>query len=389
MDRSQRRLFAIGWLFVLHMLFDITVGVYRCHDIAPQLTDLLAAAFPRAQTCLLVAWLFCGTERLSWRICGTVSGLCFLFLVFSRLLFPGFYRSLPHYFWTEGEWVDYFRVSGPGDWLVKLPILVLGMAIPCALRRGLDLVVWMRIPADQRRWPQFRNLVRFQLQDIAIWLTSACFVLAAVYNTADSDGWFTNLFSRLDRVHQMQTDLSFYMLMVSFLYVAIALAAIWSVVRNKNFKPVRLFAPFGIAVFGGLAFEIWLKQIARASEASAAPAHLFSFTSETFTAMAAATITLASLFLVRAYEKKPQPASGRRQLPASLQRFKSNKSVSSFSRTACIKRASSVHQVCSWVTLLRQREVRVAGIERASPTANRTTPADKKTTLTLLSLIHI
>ena len=58
-------LYAIGWLFALHGLANIFVGVFRVVDLHRPATDVLAAAFPRAQVCLLVIWLMLGKERLS------------------------------------------------------------------------------------------------------------------------------------------------------------------------------------------------------------------------------------------------------------------------------------------------------------------------------------
>jgi hypothetical protein len=94
MDRRTRRLIAIGWLLLLHALADVTLAMYRCHDIAPHLTDPLIAALSISQVCLLAAWLAVGYEALTWRICGFVAGLAFIINVFTRLLFPGFAKAL-------------------------------------------------------------------------------------------------------------------------------------------------------------------------------------------------------------------------------------------------------------------------------------------------------
>ncbi len=66
----------IGWLFLSHVLADVAVAVYRWHDVDPALTDLLAAALSRSQLCLLAVWLVVGSERLSWRVCGLIVGIC-------------------------------------------------------------------------------------------------------------------------------------------------------------------------------------------------------------------------------------------------------------------------------------------------------------------------
>src|SRR5688572_12909886 len=117
------RTFILG-LILLHGLADVVVGIYGTHDLDRAATDLLRGALSRSQICLLAMWLVAGSERLSWRICGLLTGSCMLFVVFSRAAFSDQNEIGSESLWREEEWAYYFRLTGPGDLLVKLPVLI-------------------------------------------------------------------------------------------------------------------------------------------------------------------------------------------------------------------------------------------------------------------------
>jgi len=291
-------LYAIGWLFLLHGLADIVVGVYRCHDVNRALTDLLAAALPRSQLCLLAMWLVVGSERFSWRICGLVAGSCFVFIVFSCLLFPGECGIGHGTVWLEQEWVYYFRLSGPGDLLVKLPILIGGIAAPLFAWRAWRAIGFIRqsgLPsaklADRRRF-------QFRFQDVAIWTVALCLALAASYRTAPYPGWFEELLSRWGHMYGLQDPHAAYYTTSALPYVLVGLVSIWAVFSTT---PLRFRVPLGIGLVFGPAygFEIWLQFVAEYSLLGDRSPLWYQASAETFTCAVAAATIVGSLLLIR------------------------------------------------------------------------------------------
>lgn len=253
-SRIPTGLYAIGWLFLLHGLANVFVGVFRVVDLHRATTDVLAAALPRAQVCLLVIWLVLGTERLSWRLCGLIAGCCFNFMVFSRLLFPRAYGVSQGAGWYPEEWVFYFRLSGPGDWLVRLPVLVAGVAAPL-----LMLQLWRAVRAVRRDGLPLSKLLsrlrfQFRFQDVAIWTVTICLALAAVYQTAPHERWLNQLLLHCRQFHHFDIagDLpTKYVLKSAGMQAVVALVSLWAVYSTTRWW-IRL--PVTIVVVAGPAY---------------------------------------------------------------------------------------------------------------------------------------
>jgi hypothetical protein len=294
-------LFAIGWLFLLHGLADVLTAVYRCHDVNRPLTDVLAAALPRSQLCLLAIWLALGTERLSWRICGLIAGCCFIFIVFSRLLFPGEYGISHQTGWLEEEWLYYFRVSGPGDVLVKSPILLAGVAGPLLIWRACRALRSLRQSgltlAESGLWRRFQ----FGFQDIAVWTVTLCLALAALYRTAPYPGWFDELLSHLRKIRRAQHPEALYVASSAALYVLTAFVSL-GVVYAKI--PLRFRVPLAVGLVIGPAygFELWLRKLAEHAGATGISPLVFQASAETVTGIVAALIMVGSLLLIRLWQ---------------------------------------------------------------------------------------
>jgi hypothetical protein len=296
-DRTPSVLFAIGWLFLLHALATILVGVYRCHDTDPPLTDLWAAALPRSQLCLLAMWLVLGSERLSWRICGMIAGTCFIFIVFSRLIFPGEYGIRHETTWLAQEWAYYFGPSGPGDALVKAPVLILGVAGPLLVWR-----VWRAVSATRARgatwskalhWPRFQ----FHFVDAAIWTVTICLTLAALYRTEPYPGWFEQLLDHLRDTWRMQRSDCVYSATNAVLYVLLAFVSLWVVYgKPPHWGRVTLAIVFMIAA--GYAFDLWSRILAERTARTGFASRLI-VPAETLTCVAASVSMVCSLLLVR------------------------------------------------------------------------------------------
>ncbi len=300
-DRASTALFAIGWLFLLHGLADIMVGIYRCHDVDRALTDLLAASLMRSQLCLLAIWLVAGTERLSWRICGLIAGGCFVFIVFSRFVFPGPHDILRDTFWLDEEWEYYFRLSGPGDLLIKAPILIVGVAGPLFAWR-----IWRAIRAvRQSGLPRVRplNWLRFQfrLQDTAIWIFTLSVALAAIYRTSPFPDWHRDLYDRWRPVYRLKSWPDTYCVASAFLYVLVAYVSLWIVHSEMR---LRFRVPLGLALTLGpaIGFEIWLRSVVEHSPSQCLPGVWSGASAETSMSALAAAIMVGSLLLVRLYD---------------------------------------------------------------------------------------
>lgn len=195
-NRLPSELFAIGWLFCLHALANVVVGAFRCHDLQREVTDVLAAALPRAQICLLAIWLALGKQRLSWRICGLTAGTSFIFLVYSRFLFPGEYGLGEGGMWHYAEWDYYLRLSGPGDLLARLPILLIGVALPLSVRRVWPVVRAARKAGRPLLRPDW-SWLQFRFQDVALWTVTLSLALVIVFQTEPCPGWWRELADHL------------------------------------------------------------------------------------------------------------------------------------------------------------------------------------------------
>lgn len=301
-DRAPSALFAIGWLFLLHGLADVMVGIYRCHDVDRALTDLLAASLTRSQLCLLAIWLAAGTERLSWRICGLIAGSCFIFIVFSRFVFPGVQDIGRDVFWMDEQWVYYFRLSGPGDLLIKAPILIGGVAVPLLIRRVWRAIASVRQAGLPRvklaRWLRFQ----FRLQDVIVWVVTLSVALAAVYRTAPYPGWYGDLIGHWREVARLKTPEDVYCAVSAVLYVLVACVSLGSVYSRM---PLRFRVPLavGLVIAPAFGFEHWLRNVASNSTTDLLPGVWGDASAETMTSILAAMVMVGSLLLVRLYGK--------------------------------------------------------------------------------------
>jgi len=299
-DRVPTALFAIGWLFLLHGLADVMVGIYRCHDVDRALTDLLAASLMRSQLCLLAIWLLAGTERLSWRICGLIAGGCFVFIVFSRFVFPGPQDIVRDAYWLDEEWAYYFRLSGPGDLLIKAPILIVGVAGPLFVWRTWRAIHSVR----QSGLPRVRlvNWLRFQfrLQDVAIWVVTLSVALAAIYRTSPYPDWYGELFERWRPVYRLENRPDIYCVTSALLYVLVAYVTLWTV-HSKMLLRFRMPLAAALAIGPALGFETWLRSVAERSPAQSLPCVWSQATAETSTSVLAAAVMASSLLLVKLY----------------------------------------------------------------------------------------
>lgn len=296
----------------MHTLADVTVAMYRCHDVAPEITDALAAVLMRSQICLLAIWMFIGRERFSWRVCGLIAGSCLIFTVYSRLLFPGLRKPSDGVFWYVKEWMYFFRPSGPGDFLVKLPVILVGMGVPLVGWRIIRAIrnrhrgTWFppliaSWQATARRWLQFR------FQDVAIWILTVACVLGAVYTTPPYDGWFVQLADLWWQIFGHRTAASLYSLVVSVLYVAVAAVAIWAV-HSKQRLRTRIFVVSALTIVGGSAFEVWRSNIATEQSLGTWTSMWYLAAPESVLAALSAGLIAGSLSLVVFYDSPIRPA---------------------------------------------------------------------------------
>ncbi|ADB16087.1 hypothetical protein Psta_1411 [Pirellula staleyi DSM 6068] len=197
MDRRNRRLFVLAWLFLVHGLADLAVALYRCLEIAPSFTDFLATSLPRAQLALLVAWVVLGREPLLWRLLGTVISLSWIFTIFSAFHFPGYYKPSMGEAWLVSDFGYYFRPTGPGDLLLKAPVIVGVMLVPLVIAK---LVFWWRerrtqAPLAEPIAATTHHFFQFRFQDILLWNLAVALVLTAIA-AEPHEGWFEVLGSR-------------------------------------------------------------------------------------------------------------------------------------------------------------------------------------------------
>ena len=299
-DRAPSALFAIGWLFLLHGLADVTVGIYRCHDVDRALTDLLAAALTRSQLCLLAIWLVAGSDRFSWRICGLIAGSCFVFIVLSRFVFPGLHDFARDVVWLDEEWAYYFRLSGPGDLLIKGPILIGGVAVPLLVWRGWRAIRSVRQSGLPRlnlaRWLRFQ----FRMQDAIVWIVTLSVALAATYRTAPYADWYGELLSHWRQVARLKTPPDVYCAASAILYVLVACVSRWSV-YSKTALRYRVPIALVLVIAPAYGFELWLREVVEHPASEASSGVWGDASAETLTSIVAATIMVGSLLLVRLY----------------------------------------------------------------------------------------
>jgi hypothetical protein len=295
-------------LLVLHVLFDVLVALYRCVNLDAELTDLLAAAVPRSQLCLLAIWLALGREPFSWRVCGLLAGTSLMFTVFTRLLFPGRLGLDPaDYYWFEAEWGHFFRHSGPGDLLAGVPALVLLVAIPLGLCRAARGLREHRTAG--RPWRELLPGVRLQFRfgDLAIWVVAICVALVAAFQTAPYAGWFEQL---RDSWPPALNDWQWWLVTSPALalpYAAAACAALWAVVSNR--RPRTRLAVLAVTIAASAAAYHFVWRLLPLSE----PTDCFPRSpSAPVAALLVSTLTTAgSLWLFQIY----RPAEGRNGPP--------------------------------------------------------------------------
>jgi hypothetical protein len=272
---------ALGWLLLLHSLADVAVGVYRCAAINPPLTDLLAGALMRTQFGLLCVWLFAGKDPLSWRLATFLGGSSWLFVVFSRLIFPHYYKASLGPAWFLSDFELYFRCTGPGDLLIKAPIMLalIGIAV-IGYRLVTGVAAWWarrrqvgtgplaaadnpvsRLPASEQTSGSRLGWLQFSPADFLIW-TLALALMMAVWKAAPFyDGWLELVRWRWSLGLQGRLPDSQLMLAGAIpASVLILLAAWWGTtsprpISTDNLRTVAVLALAGIAA--GVALEVW------------------------------------------------------------------------------------------------------------------------------------
>jgi len=265
--RRGRRMFALGWLLVLHVLADVTVAVYRCAAVNPPLTDLLAGGLMRAQFGLLCVWLLAGKDPLSWRLAGLLSGASFLFLIYSRLLFAGYYKPTLGPAWFQYEFNLYFRSTGPGDLLLKAPLIFAGLAIALPVYR---YVLWLarrcdwlpdeRKSARQEQSGSRLRWLQFSVADFLIWSFTLGFVLMALSVTPHYEGWLELIRWRWSLGWQGKLPDSALLLTAAWPTAAMVLLGCWQG-QHWNGHLRRLAIVGIVGLFVGIAVEAWWQAV--------------------------------------------------------------------------------------------------------------------------------
>lgn len=296
MDRPSRTSYAIWWLFLVHALADVAVGVYRVHDLDREVTDVLSAALARGQLSLLAIWLAAGVDPLSWRLCGLIGGVCFLFVVFSRTALPGHFGLGGGAYWLEEEWAYYFRLTAPGDLLVKAPVLIGGIVGPLAAWRIASRMFGSRASREDRGGRRFQ----FGLREAAIWMVTISLTLAAVFRTAPYEEWLAESAAHWREAYRLDDAASAYSLASGLCYAIIALIALWAVYGTHRW-PIQAIVALLTAGAVGYGLEAWLHRI----DSSSPPGDLRSIWSQTSSELAISLLSFAaisgSLALYRAY----------------------------------------------------------------------------------------
>jgi hypothetical protein len=291
MERVYREEFAIAWLIVLHVLADVTLGVLRTHNAEWLATDFLSAALPRGQIALLAIWLALGETRLSWRICGFIAGGFFIFSLLTRTTWPAQFGIGANAIWMDEEWGYYFRTFESGDYLVKAPLIAVGIIIPLAAMR------WREILAAITSRP-IRELFRFRFADAAMWVVTISVVLVGVFQTSPHPEWFEHLFEHWRQAYRLSDRSNTLAVTSSGLYVMTAFVSLWGVF-SKTSPYLRVFVWGAMLLGPNLLFDIFLQH-----PIDRAPTDRFDIwlrVPETISCVIAAVVIVVSLLFVKLY----------------------------------------------------------------------------------------
>lgn len=257
-ERLQRRFIGICCILFTHALVNFAVGLYRCHDIAPQTTDLLATALPRAQTTLLILWLILGRAPFIWRLCAFVGGHALIFSNFTTWMVPGFYElGIP---WSSKDWIRYFELSRPGSWLAKLPFLAIGIAAPLLMYRCAQSLAnaWSasrKSPVDKSTsssLPWINKFRQFSFVDVGIWVLTGCLALNVLL-TPGYLSWFPEFHFRWHEHFSVElTELN--SSPANWLYIVVPLVVVL-LHRVESEKRYKFVLQLLTTVVLGLAFQ--------------------------------------------------------------------------------------------------------------------------------------
>lgn len=253
---EQRLSIGIAWLFLVHALLNLAVGLYRCHNVTPGLTDHLATVLPGAQTCLLVCWLFFGPASLSKRLAGFIGGHLQIFLVYSNFLLPDFETIRRRNNW---QW-SYFHYSGPGDWLAKVPVLLLGLGSVFLLVKIYRC--WLSQPSDNEETQGLAStedldsvrqpLMQFDVADLLFWTIVCCLALS-VYAAPAYTGWTIDVLQIWAGIYKFETIVDWCTIGVAVLWVlAFYLVLMTSPIERLS---KRLAIQLGLVMIAGLVFD--------------------------------------------------------------------------------------------------------------------------------------
>jgi hypothetical protein len=276
------------------------------------LTDVLSAALGRSQVCLLAMWLALGADPLSWRLCGFVGGVSFVFVIFTRTALPGQYGAGA--VWLDEEWAHYFRLSGPGDLLLKAPVLAGVVAAPLFLLRLINgLRSWLGKqkaigdePAAAQRRPR---RLQFGLAEASLWIITLSVTFAAVFRTAPYPEWLSELAENWQERWRLTHEAEVYAVAGGTIYAAVALASLWLVYGGTRLWLRMLIVP-AVVVGPAIACQAWLENIAAKSQHLGLSPVWSQASSEVETSAAAAVLCVASIILYRLYGPDPHVRSG-------------------------------------------------------------------------------
>jgi hypothetical protein len=323
MPRAPRRSYAILWLLVIHVLADVAVGVYRAQDVNRELTDVVSAALGRGQICLLATWLALGADPLSWRLCGFIGGASFVFVIFTRTALPGQHGAGAGAVWLEEEWAHYFRLSGPGDLLLKAPVLIALVAGPLVAFR---LWRWLRrrVPAEpigQTSEGGKRRRMQFGLGEASLWVITLSVTFAAIFRTAPYPEWLAQLATRWRDWWRISDAPAVYAIGSGAVYAAGALASLW-LVYGRSRLSLRLPLFLVLSLGPAYACEKWLESITAKDPKIGLSTVWGQASAEIWISAAAAMISVASIILYRLYgrEAHVRPGPVRLQPPRGADR---------------------------------------------------------------------
>ena len=291
MERVYREEFAIASLILLHVLADVVLSVLRIHNADWLATDFLSAALPRGQIALLAIWLALGEARLSWRICGFIAGSFFIFSLLTRTTWPAQYGIGANAIWMDEEWRYYFRPFEAGDYLVKAPVIAVGIVVPLAVTR------WREICSAVTSRP-IRELFRFRFADAALWVVTISVVLVGVFQTSPHPEWFEHLFDHWRQVYHLNDRPKTLAVTSSGLYVMTAFVSLWAVFSKASLY-LRVFVWIAMLLVPNLLFDIFLQHSIDRSPTDRFDVWLRA--PETITCTIAAVAIVVSLLFVKLY----------------------------------------------------------------------------------------